>query len=160
MFILLAVTCIPTFYFNSAYTALSDNTGAHLGVRKLRRTFRGIKIMVPNIHLCFMLPKCHIPFCLQLYSVSSCMLILYIYHRNCYGVLYCLCSGIKCNFTIPNMNNKYIIPFQVNDERTVQMLCIQYCNLKDLNSFSEMKCKCIFNDPLDGMKSVGYFLSK
>jgi hypothetical protein len=25
---------IPTFYFNSAYTALSDSIGVHLGVRK------------------------------------------------------------------------------------------------------------------------------
>jgi len=52
-------------------------------------------------------------FCLHLYSVSS-VLISYLYHRNCNGMLYCSCSGIRCNFTSPNVNHKYIIPVQVN----------------------------------------------
>jgi hypothetical protein len=34
------------------------------------------------------------------------------------------CRGIRCNFTIPNMNNEYIIPLQVNDEHAVLMKTI------------------------------------
>jgi len=69
-------------------------------------------------------------------SVSSVVLI-YLYYRNCYGMLYCLCSGIRCNFTCPNVNNKSIILVQVNDECTVLMKAlpsIQYCNLKKMRS--------------------------
>jgi hypothetical protein len=43
--------------FNSEYTALSDNIGGHLPINNLLRICRGIKSIIPNINLHFMLLK-------------------------------------------------------------------------------------------------------
>ena len=72
------------------YTAQSDNMGGHLWASKLFIVRRVIKIMLFYISIqCQLFVRFLIPF-----KTVLCMLRLYVWHVNCYGMLHCLCSGL------------------------------------------------------------------